>query len=374
MRSEMNNRVPLNDLKRNLTGMDAVIADTIAEVVSSGWWLNGRKTMQFSEEFSAYIGSHHFLPVSNGTDALEIALRAVGVEAGDEVITVANAGGYTSVACRLIGAIPVYVDIEESSFLIDLSKVPELISNKTRAVVATHLYGNVVDVAKLRRNIDAAGATGIAIIEDCAQCHGAEYNNQKAGSFGDVSTFSFYPSKNLGAMGDAGGILTSSNSIYDRLKALHQYGWSNRYDIQIPFGRNSRMDEIQAAFLLIGLQNLDRDNLRRREIVRYYEEAAGDRFRMPHVHGQLPVAHLAVGLVEKRQAFREYMDAFGIDTAVHYPIMDCDQSAWKNLPFRSGKLRATRENVEKIVTLPCFPGMTDEEISRVCEALTRYKT
>lgn len=373
MHSQNKTRVPLNDLKRSITGMDDVISATLSEVIASGWWLNGRKTEQFTEEFSAYIGQRHFLPVSNGTDALEIALRAVGVEAGDEVITVANAGGYTSVACHLIGAIPVYVDIEESSFLVDVSKVPALISEKTKAIVATHLYGNVVDVAALRRVINEAGAHEIAIVEDCAQCHGAEYNGQKAGSFGDASTFSFYPSKNLGAMGDAGGIMTGDDALFARMKALHQYGWKSRYDIGVPFGRNSRMDEIQAAFLLIGLRQLDSNNCRRRSIVERYQSVAGERFRMPQVINQTPVAHLAVGLIEKRTAFQSHMDTHGIDTGVHYPILDCDQSAWQSLPFRADPQEVARKNVARIVTLPCFPGMTDEEVSRVCHAISQFE-
>ena len=374
--------VPMNDLRRTQDRHRAEIEAAVRGVLESGRYLAGARTGAFAEAFATSLGIGHCLPVANGTDALELALRAVAQDAAErgregriEVIGVANAGGYSTTACLQVGLTPVLVDIDEESQLIAIEAAVGALSPRTLAVVATHLYGGLVDVPALRAAIDAAGYGDVAIVEDCAQAHGLSGTPGRAGAMGDLATFSFYPTKNLGAFGDAGAIVTRSAALFDRLKRLHQYGWEPgaKYRIGLAGARNSRMDELQGAILAALLPHLDDWNERRRAIVERYERAApGDiRFvRSPIGH----VAHLAVALCERRDALRDHLARHGVATEIHYPTLDCDQPGWPHLAQAHDTLPVSRKSVARLLTLPCFPTMTDNEIDQVCRALGAWST
>ena len=324
--------VPFNDLSRIFSRFGDDLTDALLATFRSGQWINGPRGSAFADAFAAYIGVHHCLPVANGTDALELAMRAVlhvRPQRGREVITVANAGGYAVTACRQIGLTPVFADIDEDSQLINAESVVAALSAETAIIVATHLYGGVVDVLALRNAVDAAGYGGIPIIEDCAQAQGAHLAGRHAGAMGDIAAFSFYPTKNLGALGDAGAVTTSDPDLYETLRQLHQYGWSEKYRVAIAGGRNSRMDEAQASVLTALLPHLDEMNRDRVAILTAYREAGGERLRFLEYRTGT-VAHLAVGLCPERQTFRRFMEDRGVATAIHYPILDCDQPGWRN--------------------------------------------
>ncbi len=370
--------IPLNDLKRVYSSNEQAVCDAVTAAIASGWWLNGTRTASFCKEFAAYVGVARCIGVANGTDALEIAFRAL-VETrqpkGREVITVPNAGGYSAIACRLAGLTPVYADIEERSQLVSIESVRSALGEETAVVVATHLYGGGVNVAELRRVMDAAGYAHVPILEDCAQAHGARLEGRMVGSLGDVATFSFYPTKNLGAFGDAGAIVTSQAKLADACDALRQYGWAGKYTIGRPGGRNSRLDEVQAAILSALLPGLDDANACRVAILDKYEQAAPNGVAFVR-SAEGAVAHLAVILCDDREGLRAHLAGNGIATDVHYPVLDCDQPGWRDQPQKlaPGGVPVARASVGRLLTLPCFPGMTAEEIDRVCEALASWRT
>ncbi|TVM15496.1 erythromycin biosynthesis sensory transduction protein eryC1 [Oceanidesulfovibrio indonesiensis] len=365
-------KIPMNDLSRAYRDSQAIFDDLLTKVGASGYYLNGPYSKAFSREFAEYVGTPHCLLVGNGSDALELALRAAGVEAGDRVVTVANAGGYTTVACRIIGAVPVYADIDPDTLLMDVDDAASLIDPSVRAVVVTHLFGAMVDVEALRSRVAALGKHCPVIVEDCAQAHGASIRGQRAGSFAELATFSFYPTKNLGAFGDGGAVLCRDGAFMDRLSQLHQYGWSKKYHVSVPLGRNSRMDEIQAAVLSARLPGLEDANAARRAVIDSYAAAAPASVAFPKRPDQIPVAHLAVVMVEDRDGFRAHLAEQGIGTDIHYPVLDCDQPGWGELPQVCGQLPNSRRRLNEIVSLPCFPELTHAEISRVAEALAAY--
>lgn len=373
--------IPLNDLKRTFDVHGDALRDAASRVMRSGWWLLGPETRAFCAGFADYVGGGECIGVANGTDALEIALRAVasdgrfsprGDEEPAEVLLAANAGGYSTVACRLVGLTPIYADVDPVTLLLSIDAAVAATSARTVAVVATHLYGGMLDVPALRRALDAAGRERVAIVEDCAQAHGLRGCGGMAGGFGDIATFSFYPTKNLGALGDGGAVLTRDADLAGAVRALHQYGWSRKYAINTPFGRNSRLDEIQAAMLHVLLPHLDRANAARVAIVDAYAAALPAGLSLVASPAG-NVAHLAVVRTSAREALQAHLAAHGIASDVHYPILDCDQPGLADLPFRvADELRNSRAATAEILTLPCFPTMTRDEISRVCEALAAF--
>jgi aminotransferase EvaB len=361
--------IPINEPLREYQALSSRIEPAVLSAMRGGRWLFGAATESFMQSFAAYVGVRHVIPVGNGTDALELALRGVGVGPGDEVITAPNAGGYSSAACRVIGAEPVYADICLACMTLDPIQIPALLTSKVRAVVVTHLYGNLGDVAGVRAQLSLAGRDDVAIVEDCAQAHGARRDGRMAGSLGDIATFSFYPSKNLGALGDAGAVATNRDDLARQVRLLHQYGWDRRYHSIVPYGRNSRMDEMQAAILEIKLTCLDEMNQRRRTILQVYRDALPPGYRLCALEGEVTVGHLAVIDCEDRAAAMVHLGQQSIQTDIHYPVLDCDQPAARGLPMYIGDLSRARHAVEHILTLPCFPHMTATEIGTVCAAL-----
>ncbi|WP_434721756.1 DegT/DnrJ/EryC1/StrS family aminotransferase [Mesorhizobium sp. RIZ17] len=370
------NAVPMNDLKRLYQRYEAKIAREVASTLQSGWWLNGAAGKRFAANFAKFVGAANCILVANGTDALELALRSiVGLDdaRGREVIVAANAGGYASCACWHNNLIPHYVDIEPESQLASVQSVLQAVSADTAAIVVTHLYGGVVDVTAVRAGLIAAGMSHIPVIEDCAQAHGASIRGEMAGSLGDIATFSFYPTKNLGAMGDGGAVLTSNPRLADRVRQLHQYGWNSKYHVGLPGGRNSRMDEVQAAILDVLLPDLNSRNEQRRAVLARFKAAAGGRLKFLD-GGAGAVAHLAVLLCDDRDAFRAFMKDRGIDTDIHYPVLDCDQVGWADLPMKGVQnLAISRASIGRLCSVPCYPDMSNDEIEQVCKALGEWE-
>lgn len=368
--------VPMNDLKRMYHRYQVEIEREVADTLRSGWWLNGASGKKFAANFAKFIGVSDCVLVANGTDALELALASVA-RPGDarrrEVIMTANAGGYASCACWHNGLVPHYVDIEPESQLVSTESVLAAAGTDTAAIVVTHLYGGVVDVRAIKRGLAAVGLSHIPIIEDCAQAHGAHIGGEVAGSLGDIATFSFYPTKNLGAMGDGGAVVTSDTTLAGQVRQLQQYGWSSKYHVGLAGGRNSRMDEVQATILDVLLPDVDKRNELRRTILGRYKSAAGARLKFLS-SGDGAVAHLAVALCDDRDAFRAFAKERGVDTDIHYPVLDCDQVGWANLPMKGmGNLAVSRASVSRLCSIPCYPDMTEDEILQVCLALREWE-
>lgn len=365
-------RIPINDPVRQYRELREQIDRVIGDVMSSGRWINGSWTRRIAGELARWCGVAHCVPVGNGTDALELALRALGVGPNDEVITVANAGGYATTACHLVGATPVWTDVAPATLGLDVERVGEALTEKTKAVVVTHLYGIMVDIPALRADLDRHGGAHIRIVEDCAHAHGAVMHGRRAGALGDVAAFSFYPTKNLGALGDAGAIVTNDPEIADRVSRLHQYGWRERYHSMVPMGRNSRMDELQAAILTVKLPHLDRWNTARRNVVaRYARELRVPLRVVGGTSAPWNAAHLAIVRTPRRDHFRTRLAAEGIATDVHYPILDCDQVSQQTLPGRRRALPESTRAVREIVTLPCFAELAAAEVDRIISTANR---
>jgi len=358
--------VPFNDLSRTPTELAEAIADAVARVVARGWYVLGPEHDAFEQELGAYIGTEHAVALGNGTDALELSLSALGVSAGDTVMTVANAGGYTSVATRLLGAEPVYADVSPETLLLSVDTATaalDVLPKAPKVLVVTHLYGAMAPVADL---VDLAHSRGIAVIEDVAQAIGARADGKAAGTFGDIGTTSFYPTKNLGALGDGGAVVTSNAELAETVRSLRQYGWTSKYRIGRARGRNSRLDELQAAILRVKLPHLDAMNERRRAIHSRYEKASSGALRIVNRSSESFIGHLAVGVAADRDAARAALDVAGIRTDVHYPIPDHRQD-WPGPA--AVELPATDVASASVLSLPMFPELTDAEVDRVVAAL-----
>ncbi len=375
----MNTPVPFNDTSRIFEAHKEELQDILIRTAKSGRWLLSEETTRFADSFSRYCGVEYCLPVANGTDALEIALRSIlqDPRPEDEVITVANAGGYSTSACHSIGVTPVFADIEKHNHLIDIDSLIRCLNPSVKVIVITHLYGAAVNIPEIQKKLSRANYQHIPIIEDCAQAHGAKVDDRRVGSMGDLATFSFYPTKNLGAMGDAGAITTSDPERYHQLQQLHQYGWNKKYHVAIPYGKNSRMDEIQAGVLNYLLPHLDHFNKKRTDILDRYKQFSGNNISFMDYSDRDHVGHLAVASVNNRNEFISFMKSKNIAVDIHYPIPDCDQTGWQNFKClwdKETNLLNTREAVKNIITIPCFPFLKEDEIERICETLTEWES
>lgn len=359
-------RVPLFSAQAANHGID--FEAPIKRVLQSHWYVLGNEVGEFESEFAAYVGVPHCVSLANGTDALELGLRALGVERGDTVLTVANAGFYSSTAIHAIGAVPVYVDVDPATLTLSVDALRGALARKPKVVVVTHLYGQLADIEAI---VELAHGAGVAVLEDCAQSHGARRNGRQAGAFGDVGCFSFYPTKNLGALGDGGAVVTRNEAVAARLRELRQYGWVGKYHVGVPGGRNSRLDEMQAAILRMKLPLLDGWNAQRRAIAQRYNDAfRGLSVQCPVLEGEAFVAHLYVLRLEDRDAFRAFLDERGIATDVHYPVPDTRQAAYPGAQAEA--LDTTLRAASTVVTLPCFPGMSDAQVDAVIAAVQAF--
>jgi dTDP-4-amino-4,6-dideoxygalactose transaminase len=344
------------------------IDTAISNVLKNGMYILGSEVRSFEEEFASFIGTKYAVGVASGTDALHISLRALNLEDGDEVITVSHTAVATISAIIQAGAKPVFVDIDPEYFTIDPAKIEKAITKRTKAIIAVHIYGQTADLDPI---IEIAKRNNLYLIEDCAQAHGASYKNRKAGSIGDVGCFSFYPTKNLGAIGDGGLITTNNSDIYNRLKLLREYGWKERY-ISFINGYNSRLDEIQAAVLRVKLKYLEKNNIRRRTIAKEYDEKLKDlNLILPKVRKNSEhVYHLYVLRTKKRDELKEYLFKENIMALIHYPVPVHMQTAYKNLPSYS--LEVTENMANEILSLPMYPELLRNEINYIVDIIHKF--
>jgi dTDP-4-amino-4,6-dideoxygalactose transaminase len=332
-------------------------------VLESGWFILGDEVKNFEKEFSRYVGTKYGIGVGSGTDAITLSLMALGIGSGDEVITVSHTSIATASAISITGAKPVFVDVEEDTMLMDINMVKSKITSKTKAIVPVHLYGHPVNLDPL---VELSEMRDIPIVEDCAQAHGAEYKGKKVGTFGKLSAFSFYPTKNLGAYGDAGMILTNEEELYQKLLMLRQYGWKER-DVSIMKGINSRLDEIQAAILRVKLKYLNEWNQKRRENAKLYKKLLKDTSILTPVEKEYAkhVYHLYVIRSDKRDFLKKSLKMKGVQTQVHYPIPVHKQKSFKT----DLKLPVTEKICGEILSLPIHPFLHGDEISFIAECL-----
>jgi dTDP-4-amino-4,6-dideoxygalactose transaminase len=342
----------------------------IRRVLDNGRYILGEEVRAFEEEFSKYIGVSYGIGVGSGTEALHLALVACGIGDGDEVITVSHTAVATVAAIELAGAIPVFVDIEPKYYTIDPEKFEKAITKKTKAVIPVHLYGQPADMTPI---VNIAQKYELRLIEDCAQAHGATYKGRRVGSFGDMACFSFYPTKNLGAIGDGGIIVTKDEDLAHQARLLREYGWSERY-ISYHKGWNTRLDELQAAILRVKLGHLEEDNAKRNSVATYYchelEELNVDvpacREKTKHVY------HLFVIKSQKRDELLAFLRAKGIGAAIHYPVPIHLQPAYYRRLQGSDNLPETERVARTILSLPMYPELQKEDIQFILNTIRKF--
>jgi len=367
----MTTTVPVNALDRHIAPLSARLNEAASTVIASGYYVLGPSVKAFEKEFAEWCGVAECVTVANGTEALELGLRSLGIREGHKVAVVGNAAMYGTTAVLACDASPVFIDIDAVSATMDPAALDAAASaEKIDAVIVTHLYGKLADMDAL---MAVATKHGMIVFEDCAQAHGARNGQgKKAGSFGQAASFSFYPTKNLGALGDGGAVVTNDADTANTLRQLRQYGWTSKYRNELAGGRNSRLDEMQAAFLRVMLPLLDGWNERRREIAnRYSSEISNSKIVVPPVSGEDFVAHLYVVRTDDRSGLQKHLTGAGITSEVHYPVADYRQPLFGD-QFANLALDVTDQACATVVTLPCFPELTDEEVSRVVEACNRW--
>jgi dTDP-4-amino-4,6-dideoxygalactose transaminase len=364
--------IPVFELKRQYAEIGREIDAAIGRVMARGNFILGEEVAAFEEEFARYLGVKYGVGVASGTEALYLALLAAGVGAGDEVITVPNTAVPTVAAISEAGAQPVFVDINPATYTMDMARLAGAVTPRTKAVIPVHLYGNVADMAPL---LDVAQKHKLAVIEDACQAHGAEYRGKKAGAFGTMGAFSFYPTKNLGAYGDGGMVVTGDEALARRLKLLRMYGLADKEKyLHTIKGINSRLDEVQAAVLRVKLKHLDAWNRRRREIAALYNKLlAGLPLRLPvEPPYARQVYHLYVAGTARRDALRRYLEQHHIGSAVHYPLPVHRQPAYADLGLAEGSFPAAEKSAAEVVSLPMFPELKNEEIEIVAGTIAEF--
>ncbi len=359
--------IPQSDPRAGILALRSRIEIAIIQVLESGTYILGREVQGFEQEFSAFVGVSHGIGVASGTDALILALRALEVGPDDYVVTVSHTAVGTVAAIELAGAKPLLVDIEPGTCTMSPRALAEVLAKppgRIAAVMPVHLYGQPADLGAIEPMVAEAGAT---LVEDAAQCHGALFGTRTVGSIGRIAGFSFYPTKNLGAIGDGGMVVTNEDALAERLRALRQYGWRKRYISDIT-GLNSRLDEIQAAVLRVRLTMLEAENQRRREIAAAYDKGlAGLPLQLPaRQPGATHVFHQYVIRTEKRDALQQALRDRGIGTNIHYPVPIHLQPAYRGrLAVGPGGLGETERAAREVLSLPMFPQLTEEQIGRV---------
>lgn len=358
--------IPQSNPKASYLAHRKEIDAALLRVANSGWYILGPEVDAFEAEFAAYHGLPHAVGVASGTDALELALRACGIGPGDAVFTVAHTAVATVVAIERCGAAPVLVDIDPMTYTMDPGALEQALKGwcgpRPAAVVPVHLYGQLADMPAI---LDIAGRYGMRVVEDCAQAHGARLAGRLAGTWGDAAAFSFYPTKNLGALGDGGAVITADDGIAQRVRELRQYGWRERYVSAMP-GINSRLDEIQAAVLRIKLKYLDAANQRRREIAEAYRAAlSASCLKLPDPpEAALHVYHQFVIRVPDRDHLQVALRRVGIGTLVHYPQTVHQQPAYAGR-VPCGDLTHSMAAAASVLSLPLYPELDDDKASNV---------
>lgn len=360
--------ITVNDLHRSTAEDASLILEALSRVVGAAWFALGPEVDAFEGEFAEFVGATDCVGVGNGTDALEIALRSVGVSEGSVVATVSNAGFYSTAACLAIRALPTYVDVLPETGGMDPAQLEAALAGGVDAVVVTHLYGEMGEIRAISQLCERAG---VPLVEDCAQAVGAAVDGRPAGSWGAAAAFSFYPTKNLGALGDGGAVVSSDHGIAQLARELRQYGWTAKYHVERVGGRNSRLDALQAAVLRGRLTKLQPRNARRREIATAVARVASDRgVRTLFADGPQNVAHHCVLVVDDRDEVRRVLVEEGVGSDVHYPTPDHRQPVMANFSL-SRPLPVTERLAASILSVPCYPELTDTEVEQVCGALEK---
>jgi dTDP-4-amino-4,6-dideoxygalactose transaminase len=364
----MTEPIAFGDLKRQHTALHPALMAATERVLQSGWFVLGPEVKAFEAEFAARCGVAHCIGVANGTEALSLALAALAIGPGDEVITVANAAVYEALTVIQAGAKPVFVDVDPQTHNLDPALLEAAITPQTRAIIPVHLYGRMAEMGPI---MDIAVRHGLPVIEDCAQAVDATYRGKPAGSLGVMACFSFYPTKNLGALGDGGAVVTNAGPLDARLRRLRQYGWERKYYSTDPGGLNSRLDELQAAYLRVKLPYLADWTARRVRIAAQYTElltgVPGLLLPEPPDDGD-HVYHLYVVRHPRRDALQAALKAAGIGVEIHYPIPAHQQPLYQGLA-PVGSLPVTEQLAAEILSLPMYPELTDQEITRVAAAV-----
>lgn len=364
----MTQKIPFGDLSREYHELKTDIDAAVARVLESGWFVLGQEVAEFEREFAAYLGARHAVGVGNGTDAIRIALEACGVGPGDEVVTVPFTAVPTVTAISMLGAVPRFVDVGPETATLDAARLGEALSERTRAIVPVHLYGCPCDMAP---TMAVAQEADIPVVEDVAQAHGAAYKGRKVGTFGRAGCFSFYPSKNLGAYGDGGAVVTDDDELAERCRMLRNYGQRRRYE-HVTAGVNSRLDELQAAILRAKLPHLERWNARRRAIAARWDAAISGESVRPLSRREGHVCHLYVVACRERQGLQSFLESQGIGTQIHYPTPVHLQPAYRYLGLAAGAFPVSERLAESVLSLPMYPYLTEAEVERVAEALREF--
>jgi len=362
--------VPFVDLNRQYDSIKKEVDSKISAVLESGHFILGKDVENFEGNFASFIGVKNCVGLDNGTSALELSLRALGIGEGDEVITVANTFIATASSIAFTGARPVLVDIDKEIYNIDVTKIEEAITPKTKAIMPVHLYGQPADMDEITK---IAKKHDLFVIEDACQSHGAEYRGRKTGSLGNVAAFSFYPAKNLGCFGDGGAIVTDDDRIAEKIRMLRDYGQKEKYQHMF-IAYNRRLDTIQAAVLGVKLKYLEKWNQRRREVARLYNEGLKNIDVVTPVERDYNkhVYHLYVIRTKERDRLKEFLQAKGISTGIHYLIPIHLQPAFKHLGYEKGDFPVTEGYSKEILSLPIFPELKKEEVEYISDCIAEF--
>ena len=351
--------------------LNADLRAAFDRVFTSSWYIEGTEDQNFEKKFAEYCDTKYCVGVGNGLDALVMALKALGIGSGDEVIVPSNTYIATALAVTYVGAMPVFVEPDLRTFNINPSLIEAAITERTKAIMPVHLYGQACDMDPI---MAIAGMHSLYVVEDCAQAHGATYKGKKVGTFGDAAGFSFYPGKNLGALGDAGATITNNKELADKIRAYGNYGSDYKYH-HIYKGNNSRLDEMQAAFLAAKLPHLDRMNEERRRIARIYLDGImNPEVVLPYVpEDMVPVWHIFGIRCRRREELEKFLNDRGIGTNKHYPIPMHLQECYKELGFKEGDFPIAEEISATELSIPMYYGMTDEEIRYVIDCINEFR-
>lgn len=362
-------KVQFGDLKSHYAKYKKEIDASVSRVLESGYFILGPELKAFEESFQTFLQDTKVVGCGSGTDAIYLALAALEVGADDEVIVPSHTAVPTICAIRMTGATPVFVDICPRTYLIDPSQIESKITEKTKVIMPVHLYGQMASMDEI---MEIANRHEISVVEDCAQAVGATYKGKKAGTIGDFGAFSFYPSKNLGAFGDGGGVSSRTEEGYDRLIKLRNYGQTKRYYNDME-GINSRLDEIQAAILACQVRHVDTWNERRRQIAKKYSDGLKDVVQIPVIEDDREhVFHLYVIQTSFRQELLDYLNDKSIQSLIHYPVPAHMQEAYKYLSYNLGSLPVTEKACQRILSLPMYPGLDDEQIDYVVDSICQF--
>lgn len=363
------NILPANPLANYLAHREE-IDSAVASALSSGYYILGKEVSAFEQEFARYVGVRYGVGVGNGTEALHLAMRACKIGSGDEVITVSHTAVATVAAIELCGAEPVLVDIDPQTFTMDTGQIEAVITSRTRAILPVHLYGHPADMPAI---ISVARRHGLYVIEDCAQSHGATYQERQTGAWGDIAAFSFYPTKNLGAIGDGGMVVTDNPELAERARLLREYGWRQRNLSEIP-GLNSRLDELQAAILRVKLRYLDRENRRRQALAKLYSRLlAGTSLNLPAcAPGASHVYHQYVVRSGRRDLLRQFLQGKGVGTLIHYPFPVHRQPAYQGRTRCAGSMENSEMAAKEILSLPVYPELSDEQVRYIAGVIVSW--